>query len=383
MLFNSLTFAVFLAIVLPLYYLLNWRRQNVILLAASYVFYGWWDWRFLILLMLSTIVDFFVAKAMSAAADPQRRRHLMVLSVTLNLIYLGFFKYFNFFAGSLKQLLATFGLPEPDGFTLHVVLPVGNQLLYIPEHLVHRRRLSEQPGAYRRLRRFRPVPLLFPAPGRRADPAEHPALAPASWSPAHGSRPDQLGGGVDAGRVLQEDRDRDAIAPTVNRIFADPTSPAVANLLLDGVYLFALQIYCDFSGYTDIARRGQPADGDRAQDQLPPALPECQYHGILAALAHLALRLARALRLYSLGGNRTGAGGPTRNLMVTMLLGGLWHGAGWNFVIWGGLHGLYLAVHRAWAEREERECAPRATATPLGLARVRGSRLLDVPPGLF
>jgi alginate O-acetyltransferase complex protein AlgI len=124
MIFNSLTFVVFLLVVFSLYWAMDRRRQNVLLLAASYVFYGWWDWRFLSLILASSLFDFWLGRRIAAAASPGRRKALIVLSLISNLGLLGFFKYFNFFAGSFAQMLAGFGV-EAGFVTLNVILPVG------------------------------------------------------------------------------------------------------------------------------------------------------------------------------------------------------------------------------------------------------------------
>jgi alginate O-acetyltransferase complex protein AlgI len=347
MLFNSWTFAVFLAIVLPLYYYLDWRRQNIFLLAASYLFYGWWDWRFLILLMLSTVVDFFVAKGMTAASDLTRRRQLMAMSVSLNLIYLGFFKYFNFFIGSLKQSLALFGLPEPDGFTLNVILPVGisfytfQSISYIVDVYRNSREHTDDFIAFALYLAY--FPHLVAGPIQRST-----QLLPQLLESRRVSL-DQISSGVVLMMVgfFKKIAIADAVAPAVNRIFSDPSSASVSSNLLNGMYLFAIQIYCDFSGYTDIARGVSRLMGielrlNFRQPYLSANITEFwrKWH----------ISLSDWLRDYvyiSLGGNRKGSWRTYGNLMATMLLGGFWHGAGWNFIIWGGLHGFYLAVHRA------------------------------------
>ncbi|MFP6582008.1 MAG: MBOAT family protein, partial [Candidatus Hydrogenedentota bacterium] len=124
MLFNSWIFILFILVVLPLYYRLRFSLQNPFLLVASYVFYAFWDWRFLILLWLSTLVDFFIAQALNRSQDARHRKRLLFLSVAVNLGILGFFKYFNFFADSTVTLLNSVGL-EPTYTTLHIILPVG------------------------------------------------------------------------------------------------------------------------------------------------------------------------------------------------------------------------------------------------------------------
>jgi alginate O-acetyltransferase complex protein AlgI len=369
MLFNSWTFGVFLAIVLPVYYFLGWRRQNLFLLAASYIFYGWWDWRFLILLMLSTVVDFFVAKAMSAASDPTRRRRLMVMSVSLNLIYLGFFKYFNFFADSLKQSLALLGLPEPDGFTLNVVLPVGisfytfQSISYIVDVYRNSREHTDDFIAFALYLSY--FPHLVAGPIQRST-----QLLPQLLEPRRVSL-DQINSGVVLMLVgfFKKIAIADAVAPTVNRIFSESPWPSTSNNLLNGMYLFAIQIYCDFSGYTDIARGVSRLMGIELRINFrQPYLSA----NITEFWRRWHISLSDWLRDYvyiSLGGNRKGSWRTYGNLMATMLLGGFWHGAGWNFIIWGGLHGFYLAVHRAFTATTRKADTGGPPTTLLGWIR--------------
>jgi len=369
MLFNSLTFAVFLSIVLPLYYMLDWRRQNIMLLCASYVFYGWWNWRFLLLLMLSTVVDFFVAKAINTTLNPARRRHLMLLSVTLNLIYLGFFKYFNFFAESLRQLMAAIGLPEVDGFTLNVVLPVGisfytfQSISYIVDVYRNSREHTDDFVAFALYLSY--FPHLVAGPIQRST-----QLLPQLLEPRRVDL-DQIHSGALLMLVgfFKKIAIADAVAPAVNRIFTNASSSSTSSMLLEGIYLFAIQIYCDFSGYTDIARGVSRLMGIELRINFrQPYLSA----NITEFWRRWHISLSDWLRDYvyiSLGGNRRGRWRTYANLMTTMLLGGLWHGAGWNFVIWGGLHGLYLAVHRAWTGGARNVPKPAVPATALGWAR--------------
>ena len=210
MLFNSWTFAVFFAIVVPLYYALGRRRQNAMLLVASYVFYGWWDWRFLILLMLSTTVDFFVARWMNQTIDARARKLLMLGSVGLNLTYLGFFKYFNFFSDSLRHALKLFGVAHLDYFTVEVLLPVGISFYTfqsisagIVDVYRNSREHTEDYVAF--AAHIQPE---FSAPGGWTDPAEHATSASASATADGRAAHDLQRAGVDADRVFQEDRDR-------------------------------------------------------------------------------------------------------------------------------------------------------------------------------
>lgn len=366
MIFTSVAFGVFALVVLPLYYLLGHKQQNVMLLVASYVFYGWWDWRFLLLLWLSTIVDFYIARAMDRREGPARRR-LMVLSVGLNLVYLGFFKYCNFFVRSAADALAALGW-HAELPVLQIALPVGisfytfQSISYIVDVYRNSREHTDDFVAFALYLAY--FPHLVAGPIQRST-----QLLPQLLSPRRVTQ-EQIERG--AALILQGFFKKlviaDAVAPTVNSIFESPGSRPRLELLL-GTYLFAAQIYCDFAGYTDIARGVSRLMGIELRLNFrQPYLST----NITDFWRRWHISLSDWLRDYlyiSLGGNRGGAFRTYRNLMLTMLLGGLWHGASWNFVIWGGLHGLYLAVHKALMG-DRREASPRAAPAPAeGAAR--------------
>lgn len=343
-LFNSLVFFVFLAAVLPVYYSLRLRAQNIWLLAASYLFYGFWDWRFLFLLAASTVIDFAIGIWMAASDDEQKRKRLLFASLGANLGILGFFKYFNFFVDSAADLLAVFGF-QAHMPTLEIILPVGisfytfQTLSYTFD--IYRRRLEPTRNFLNFALFVAYFPQLVAGPIERA---KHllPLLESArtvSWrSIAVGIELILIGYFKKVGIA-------DSLGPIVDARFAAPEFASGADLLL-AVYLFSFQIYCDFSGYTDIARGisrlfGVELMRNFNQPYLSTSITEFwrRWH----------ISLSSWLRDYlyiSLGGNRHGKGKTYRNLMLTMVLGGLWHGASWNFVIWGFLHGAYLAVHK-------------------------------------
>jgi alginate O-acetyltransferase complex protein AlgI len=376
MLFNSWTFVVFFALVLPLYYALDWRRQNIMLLIASYVFYGWWDWRFLLLLMLSTVVDFFVAKWMNATANPAFRKSLMLTSVGLNLTYLGFFKYFNFFSGSLEHALRFFGIRHLDFITLQVLLPVGisfytfQAISYIVDVYRNNREHTEDFVAFALYLAY--FPHLVAGPIQRSTQLLPQLLSPRSVSLL------QINSGVVLMLIgfFKKIAIADSVAPTVDRVFSDPGWLRSHPAHLEAMYLFALQIYCDFSGYTDIARGVSRLMGielrlNFRQPYLSANITEFwrRWH----------ISLSEWLRDYvyiTLGGSRLGRWKTYRNLMITMLLGGLWHGAGWNFIVWGGLHGLYLCIHRAWSGRRDRFDWESRPSSILGWLRYLASAFL-------
>lgn len=343
MIFNSVEYAVFLAVVLALYYALSTRGQNVMLLGASYLFYGWWDYRFLTLLWISTLVDYFCAISIERSSGRPRKLLLLISCVT-NLGILGFFKYFNFFADSTVTALQWAGL-EPSPVLLQIVLPMGisfytfQTLSYTVD--VYRGQLK----AHRDFLSFALYVSYFPQ--LVAGPIERAG----SLLPQLTNKRVVTARQVDSGSFLillglfKKVGVADAIAPLVDARFGSPEAFQGADLLL-GVYLFAIQIYCDFSGYSDIARGSSRLLGielmvNFRQPYFASSITDFwrRWH----------ISLSSWLRDYlyiPLGGNRHGAVRTYRNLMITMLLGGLWHGASWAFIFWGGLHGIYLAVNR-------------------------------------
>lgn len=343
-LFNSYVFLLFMAVVLPAWHVLPRRYRNGLLLAASYVFYAYWDWRFVFLLLASTLIDYHVAGAMHRQPVRSRRKLLLLISLVANLGILGFFKYFNFFVDSFARIGEVFGA-RPDALHLHVILPVGisfytfQTLSYTID--VYRGRLEPS----RSLRDFALYVAFFPQ--LVAGPIERAVnLLPQISRTPEPSRED-----VRAGLVLittgmfKKVLVGDTCGRFADQVFAQPhvySSP----FLLAALFLFSIQIYADFSGYSSIARGTARLFGihlmvNFEQPYLSANITEFwrRWH----------ISLSSWLRDYlyiPLGGNRKGSRRTLINLFATMLLGGLWHGAGWNFVFWGGLHGTYLAAHK-------------------------------------
>lgn len=314
------------------------------MLLASYFFYGWWDWRFCSLLVFSTILDWYVSHAIDRSDDSRRRKSLLLLSVFGNLGVLGFFKYFNFFAGSMEQLLNAAGF-HPDMFTLHIILPMGisfytfQTMSYTIDIYRRKQRPAENFIGFALYVSF--FPQLVAGPIERAK-----RLLPQlmnrrafSFENIRGGVPLILFG------YFKKIVIADSLAAIVESCFRDPNAYSGLDLLL-GVYAFAIQIYCDFSGYTDIARGISKTLGISL---MPNFSAPYFSRNITEFWRRWHISLSTWLRDYlyvSLGGNRKGRIRTYMNLMLTMLLGGLWHGAAWTFVIWGGIHGLYLAVHK-------------------------------------
>jgi D-alanyl-lipoteichoic acid acyltransferase DltB (MBOAT superfamily) len=355
--FNSFQYVVFLPVVLGLYWLLKHRQQNALLLAASYVFYGAWDYRFLGLMMLSTITDFTVGRLLEATEDDRRRKRIFLVSLGVNLGILGFFKYFNFFADSFASLLRQVGF-EAHAPTLRILLPIGisfytfHGISYTFD--VYRRHITPT----RNLLDFAVFISFFPqlvaGPIGRAHiqlpQFERPRSKPTAEQWRSGLFLIFLG-------LFKKVAIADALAPFVERAFSSADTASWATLLA-GVYAFAFQIYGDFSGYSDMARGSSRLFGiELLRNFEQPYLSR----NITQFWRTWHISLSTWLRDYlyvALGGNRKGKLATYGNLMITMLLGGLWHGANWTFVVWGGLHGLFLTVHRRFGRRDAVERAP-------------------------
>ena len=344
MLFNSLQFAVFLPIVYGVYLALSRRAQNRWLLLASYLFYAAWDWRFLGLIVASTVIDYSVGLALAATDDVSRRKRLVGLSVTANLGMLAYFKYAGFFAAGFTDLLGTVDVVAAP-WLLDVVLPVGisfytfQTMSYAVD--IYRGQLKPT----RNLADFALFVAFFPqlvaGPIERASRLLPQILSPRtpSWS-GFGSGCWLILSGLVKKVVIA-----DNLAHLVDRIYSDP-GQATGLEVVFATWAFAWQIYCDFSGYSDIARGTSRLMGFElmVNFRLPylstsPAEFWRRWH----------ISLSTWLRDYlyiPLGGSRLGALVTYRNLALTMLLGGLWHGAAWTYVVWGAYQGLLLMVHR-------------------------------------
>lgn len=344
MIFNSLEFVAFFVVVYGGYALLRKRGQNVLLLVGSYFFYGWWDYRFLSLIVASTLIDFVVGRRLPHVEAPRARKLLVTVSIAANLGLLGFFKYFNFFAESLSVVLAQVGL-DPGRAVLDIVLPVGisfytfQTLSYTID--IYRRQLEPTDS----LLDFAVFVAFFPQ--LVAGPIERAArLLPQIRRP----------------RVIEYAMVRegcwlvllgyfkkvvvaDNLSEISGRVFQDPEG-AHGLFVLTGVLAFAWQIYADFSGYSDIARGIARLMGFELMRNF-----RMPYFAVnprdFWRRWHISLSTWLRDYLYvPLGGSRGGTQRTYRNLVITMLLGGLWHGAAWNFVAWGLFHGTILCLHR-------------------------------------
>ncbi len=353
MLFNSSQFIIFISIVLGIYYLLPHKRRNLLLLIASYIFYAFWNWKFCSLIALSTVVDFVCGKYIYEAESSIRRRVPLIISLVVNLSLLGFLKYFNFFENSFSELFSMVGI-NFSSYTLKVILPVGisfytfQTLSYTLD--IYRGQLKPTKSFWTFALYVSFFPQLVAGPIERAR-----NLLPQFENDRAITRKMLsqaliliLTGYVK--KVLISDQ----IAGSVEYTFS--SWQALSSLeLFKGLVLFSVQIYFDFSGYSDIARGTAKLFGvELMQNFRQPYFAV----NIVEFWHRWHISLSTWLRDYlyiPLGGNRKGGVRTYYNLMVTMLLGGLWHGANWTFVAWGGLHGLSLVVYKLFGKQKKCE----------------------------
>lgn len=346
MLFNSFAFAIFLPIVITVYYLLanRLKAQNVWLLLVSYFFYAWWDWHFLWLLAGATIVAFSCAAGIARTTIPVIRRAYLFFAIAINLVVLGFFKYFDFFQQNLIKSLSTLGISiEP--YHLNLVLPIGISFFVFQglSYVVDVYRNDTKPVTS--FLDFAVFKAFFPQ--LVAGPIERAGHMMPQFQTLRRATPEQFASGIYLLilGLFKKIVIADNLADISNPVFNDYASQPGADLLL-GMLAFTFQIYCDFSGYTDIARGVARIMGIELMINfnLPnfatnPSEFWRRWH----------ISLSQWLRDYvyiPLGGGRASSIRVSRNLMATMLLGGLWHGAAWNFVAWGAYHGGLLIMYR-------------------------------------
>ena len=350
--FNSTIFPLFFAAVYAVYLLLGSRRfraQNAWLLAASYVFYGYWDPRFLALLALSTVVDYVIGRRLEASEDERVRKRLVTLSVLVNLGVLGFFKYFGFFVDSTAALLETMGLPA-NVMTLEILLPVGisfytfQTLSYTID--VYRRAMP----ATRDLLGFALFVSFFPqlvaGPIERASRLLPQILAPRTVT----ATKVQAGLWLLVWGYFKKTVIADQAAMIANPLFDGDWSTLTGLEPLTAVLAFTIHIYCDFSGYSDIARGLAKLMGfDFLLNFRLPYLATGPSDFWLRWHVSLSTWLRDYLYI-PLGGNRGGTLLTYRNMFLVMALGGLWHGAAWPYVLWGSYHGVLLVLERLWLD---------------------------------
>lgn len=352
MLFNSLDFAIFLPIVFILYWLVTNRDltlQNVLIVIASYVFYGWWDWRFLSLIVFSTLVDYTVGVKLKEATQQFQRKVLLWISILVNLGFLGVFKYYNFFLDSLYDVAP--GLQTVLGFnTLNIILPVGisfytfQTLSYTID--VYKRKLEPTTSLIDFAAFVAFFPQLVAGPIERAS-----QLLPQFYVPRTFKFINIQFGCI---RILwglfKKVVIADRLAVIVDLVYQAPEAYGGLHFIIASI-LFAFQIYCDFSGYSDIAIGTARLFGFKLMENFrSPYFSK----SLSEFWRRWHISLSTWFRDYvyiPLGGSRVSTTKVYLNLMIVFVVSGFWHGAAWTFLIWGALHGSILIIEHLLKSR--------------------------------
>ncbi len=359
MLFPTITFATFFVVV----FVASWflmpfpKRWRWFMLAASYSFYGFWNWRFVGLIVVSTLANQFFAVRIQRTGPDRRRRALIAGAVAVNLGLLGYFKYYGFFIESFNSTLEALGL-EGSLPLIQITLPVGisfftfQALSYVID--IYRRKLSAAPPLD-----FAVYLAFFP------QLVAGPIVRGTELLPQFKGRRDPRR--IDAARAFyliaiglaKKVVIADFLASSlVDAVFASPGRYGSLEILM-AVYAYSVQIYADFSAYSDIAIGVALLLGFRFPDNFNAPYTAVSIQDFWRRWHMTLSRWLRDYLYIPLGGDRGGRWLTRRNLMLTMLLGGLWHGAAWRFVIWGGLHGVWLVWERY--QRETRTSPVAAT----------------------
>jgi D-alanyl-lipoteichoic acid acyltransferase DltB (MBOAT superfamily) len=343
MLFNSLDFAVFLPIVFILYWFVtnkNLKFQNLLIVVASYVFYGWWDWRFLSLIFFSTIVDYSVGLGLNKTSSKRKRKLLLWASIAVNIGFLGFFKYYNFF---LENFIAAFSLfgKEISGSSLDIILPVGisfytfQTLSYTID--VYKKKLEPTSNFISFSAFVSFFPQLVAGPIERATnllPQFYKRRVFDYTKAADGMR--QILWGLFKKVVIA-----DNCAEFADQVFNNSADLNGSTLLL-GAFFFTFQIYGDFSGYSDIAIGTARLFGFNLMKNF--AFPYFS-RDIAEFWRRWHISLSTWFRDYlyiPLGGSRGSNAMKVRNTFIIFIVSGFWHGANWTFIVWGALNALYF-----------------------------------------
>lgn len=344
MFFNSLPFLVFLPVFLVCFFSTGGRLRLGVCLLGSYVFYGWWDVRFLSLIVVSTLIDFYIGGKLAVVENERLRKRLLLLSLVSNLGLLFTFKYFNFFIGSLIEATESVGI-ELDWPTVNIILPVGisfftfQTLSYTID--VYRRRLNYEASLLKFAVFVAFFPQLVAGPIVRACDF----LPQLSRDSRFTWRNFTIGCSQIVSGFFKKCVIADSLAPYVDVVFASTDTQSSPTVLL-GILFYAFQIYCDFAGYSDIAIGLARVMGFHFLENFRRPYFASSFSDFWQRW-HISLSSWLRDYLYiPLGGNRMGPRRTHINLMLTMLIGGLWHGAAWTFVGWGFLHGFYLIAQR-------------------------------------
>jgi len=342
MIFNSLEFFIFLFIVFVIYWLVlkkSLKAQNILLLVSSYVFYGWWDWRFLSLILLSTIVDYLVGISIDSSKKQSVRKRWLWVSVFFNVGLLGFFKYYNFFVDSWVDMISILGYEIKSVWTLKVILPVGisfytfQTMSYSFDIYYKKVKPTKDFLSFAAFVSF--FPQLVAGPIERASNLLHQILNKRTFNY------DQCVGGLKLilWGLFKKIAIADSLGPIVDDVFTNYDTYPASTLVL-GVTLFSFQIYCDFSGYSDIAIGTAKLFGIELMSNFK--FPYFS-RNIAEFWRRWHISLSAWFKYYvyiPLGGSYLTRLISIRNIAIVFLISGLWHGANWTFMFWGALHAL-------------------------------------------
>ena len=342
MIFNSLEFFIFLFIVFVLYWLVlkkSLKAQNIFLLVSSYIFYGWWDWRFLSLILLSTTVDYFVGISMDSSKKQSVRKRWLWVSVFFNVGLLGFFKYYNFFVDSWVDMFTTIGYNMKSTWTLNVILPIGisfytfQTMSYAFDIYYKKLKPTKDFLSFAAFVSF--FPQLVAGPIERASNLLHQILNKRTFNY------NQCVGGLKLilWGLFKKIVIADSLGPIVDDVFANYDSYPASTLIL-GVTLFSFQIYSDFSGYSDIAIGTAKLFGIELKSNFK--FPNFS-RNVAEYWQRWHISLSTWFRHYvyiPLGGSRVSKLKSVRNIIIVFLISGFWHGANWTFIFWGAFHAL-------------------------------------------
>lgn len=348
MLFNSLQFLIFLPFVYCLYWFVfkrNLTYQNTLIIVASYIFYGWWDWRFLFLIVFSTLLDFYVGQRIYDHKDDKlRAKYWLWLSVFCNVGLLGFFKYYNFFIDSFVDMFSAIGYEMKSTWTLRIILPVGISFYTFQTMSysfdIYYKKLKPTTN----LVSFAAFVAFFPQ--LVAGPIERASNLLSQINTKRVFKYQQASSGLKLilWGFFKKLVIADSLAPIVDDIFANYASYPASTLIL-GVCLFSFQVYGDFSGYTDIAIGTAKLFGIELMSNFK--FPNFS-RNVAEYWQRWHVSLSTWFRHYlyiPMGGSRVSKLKSVRNIVVIFLVSGLWHGANWTFVFWGGIHAaLYIPV---------------------------------------
>ena len=348
MVFNSVSFLIFFLLFFPIYWFINNRCsviiRNIFLIASSYIFYGWWDWRFLSLIIISSTIDYIIGLKLHITTIKSHRKLLLIVSLLVNLGILGFFKYFNFFIESFNELLSIFPI-NLDSSTLKIILPIGisfytfQTLSYTID--IYKKKIEPTRDIYSFFAFVSFFPQLVSGPIERASHL----LQQFHEKKAFNHKLCVAGLRLMLWGFFKKIVIADNFGILADSIF-NPDLSASGLTIIIGAIFFAFQIYADFSGYSDIAIGIARMFGfDIIQNFKTPYYAAS--FGEFWRRWHISLSTWFRDYVYiPLGGNKGKISRVYLNISITFLLSGLWHGADFTFLIWGGLHGLVLIIEK-------------------------------------